>query len=442
MIKSRKLSSFPISWISTLYTAEGIPYFAVNVLAVILYTRMGIDLKTMAFHTGLMYLPWMIKPLWSPFVDIISTKRKWILCMQLAIALSFAAIAAILPFSFYFAGTLAVFWIMAFMSATHDIAADGFYMLSLTHHDQAAYVGLRNTFYRIGSLIGQGGLVVIAGVLETHYGDVSKAWNYTFLFMSILFGLLFAYHLFVLPVPCQDRGQQLRSASVICSEFCATFSSFFKKRHIISALFFMLFYRFGEALMLKVSAPFLLATKSDGGLDLSTADVGIINGTVGVIALLAGGIAGGVCISIGGLKKWLWPMALALTIPSGVYCWLAWAQPSSLITIGTAIGFEQFGYGFGFTAFMMYLIYFCEGEFKTSHYAFCTAFMAMGMMIPGMAAGWIYELMSSIHLFNINAAGYLNYFCLVLLCSLITYVACACVHISPEFGKINSRKQE
>lgn len=425
----------PLTWLSTLYVAEGLPYFAVNVLAVILYTRMGVGLKEMAFFTGWLYLPWVIKPFWSPFVDIIGTKRRWILAMQLFIACTFAAVALLLPFSFFFAGTLAVFWIMAFCSATHDIAADGFYMLALSHNEQARYVGWRNTFYRLGSLIGQGGLVYLAGTLEERSGSVAGAWATTFLIMSGIFLGIYLYHLRVLPTPHADKASDARSPRDILHEFGSTFATFFAKKHIVTALLFMLFYRFGEALMLKISAPFLLAPRAEGGLELSTADVGIINGTVGVIALLAGGITGGMCVAAGGLKKWLWPMALALTLPCGVYCWLAMAQPHSLIAINAGIGFEQFGYGFGFTAFMLYLIYFCEGPFKTSHYAFCTAFMALGMMLPGMAAGWIYEQVSQLRLLGEGVSGYVNYFWFVMICSLTTYAVCAMVHISPSFGK-------
>ncbi len=435
MIEIKNLRRYPISWIPTLYMAEGLPYFAVNVLAVILYTRMGVGLKEMAFFTGWLYLPWVIKPFWSSFVDILGTKRRWILIMQLLITITFAAVAFLLPLPFFFASTLAVFWIMAFFSATHDIAADGFYMLALTHHQQAAYSGLRNTFYRVGSLIGQGGLVYMAGKLETAYDNVTRAWSTTFLVMSVIFLIIFLYHTRVLPKPTQDKGVETRSVRLVWQELLATFSTFFAKRHIVTAILFMLFYRFGEALMLKVSAPFLLASRSEGGLGLSTADVGIINGTVGVVALLAGGIAGGICVSIGGLKRWLWPMALALTLPCGIYCWLAMAQPESLIAINVGVGIEQFGYGFGFTAFMLYLIYFCDGPFKTSHYAFCTAFMALGMMLPGMAAGWVFEQIAQLHIFTDGAAGYINYFWLVMLCSLTTYAVCAIVKIDPQFGK-------
>lgn len=433
---TKKLSRYPISWIPTLYIAEGLPYFAVNVLAVILYTRMGISVQDMAFYTGWLYLPWVIKPFWSPFIDIFGTKRGWTLTMQLFIGLSMAAVAFLLPFSFFFAATLAVFWLMAFFSATHDIAADGYYMLALTHHEQAAYVGLRNTFYRIASLIGQGGLVWLAGEMEERTGgDIPMAWMMVFGVMSAMLLCIALWNYNAMPVAHDDRPVADRTSADIAKEFASAFVTFFKKRHIVSALIFMLCYRLPEALMLKVAPPFLLAAKADGGLGLTTKEVGIANGTVGVIALLAGGIVGGLCIARKGLRFWLWPMALALTLPCGVYCWMALAQPDNFMWVNIAIGFEQFGYGFGFTAFMLYLIYFATGPFKTSHYAFCTAFMALGMMLPGMCAGWIYDLACSVSWFSESPTpGYTNFFFIVMVTCLVTYTACALVKIDPAFG--------
>lgn len=436
----RKYSSNPWAWIPTLYFAEGLPYFAVNVLSVILYTNLGMGVKAMAFYTGSLYLPWVIKPFWSSFIDILGSKRGWILAMQGLIAICFALLALSLTTSFWLAGTLTFFWMMAFFSATHDIAADGFYMLSLTHHQQAAYSGLRNTFYRIASVIGQGVVVYMAGKLEVSTGSIPTAWSITFAALCTLFALVYIYHKFALPKPRQDKRETETSAREIFRQFGRTFATFFTKKHIVVAILFMLLYRLGEALMLKIAVPFLLAPVAEGGLGLTTSDVGIINGTVGVICLLAGGIIGGLAISQWGLKRCLWPMALALTLPCGVYCWMAMAQPSSLLAINVAIGAEQFGYGFGFTAFMLYLIYFCEGEFKTSHYAFCTAFMAAGMMLPGMAAGWIFEKLSActwLASWMPEGApmGYVNYFWLVILLSGFTYLACALIHIPADFGR-------
>lgn len=426
----------PWLWIPTLYIAEGLPYFAVNTLTVLMYVNMGVSLTDMAFFTGWLYLPWVIKPFWSPFIDLFKTKRIWTIAMEWIICLTMAAVGFFLPFSFFFSSTLVFFWIMAFASATHDIAADGYYMLELSDHDQAAYVGVRSTFYRIASVIGQGGLVMLAGVLEERLGDVATAWRSIFLILSAFFLCISLYHTRFMPEPDDDKPTPGVTANTIVKDFAMTFVTFFRKPGIIAALCFMLLYRLPEALCIKLVQPFLVSPYADGGLGLSTKEVGFVNGTVGVIALLAGGILGGLAISRGGLKKWLWPMALSLTLPCAVYCFLAMAQPQNFILICTTIGFEQFGYGFGFTAFMLYLIYFSRGESKTSHYAFCTAFMALGMMLPGMAAGKIHEIVSAINIFGGSGPqGYINFFMIVMVCCLATFAVCLKLKIDPNFGK-------
>lgn len=434
---ARKLS--PWAWIPSLYVAEGLPYFAVNTLTVLMYTNMGVGLADMAFFTGWLYLPWVIKPFWSPFVDLFKTKRAWITAMQLLIGITMAAVAFFLPTSMFFATTLAAFWLMAFFSATHDIAADGFYMLALTPHDQAAFVGVRSTFYRIASVIGQGGLVFLAGSLEKSTGNVPLAWSIVFAILSAFFLCVAFYHIFILPKPANDKPVPGVTPKTILRDFAMTFVTFFRKPHILSAVLFMLFYRLPEAMCIKLTQPFLVAPYSEGGLALSTAQVGIVNGTVGVIALLAGGILGGIAIARNGLKYWLWPMALSLTIPCIFYCGLAMWQPHNFALICTAVGLEQFGYGFGFTAFMLYLIYFCQGESQTSHYAFCTAFMALGMMLPGMFAGKIHDLLAQFHIFGATGPdGYVNFFWWVMICCLATFAVCLTVKIDPQFGKKNS----
>ncbi|MCM1518146.1 MAG: MFS transporter [Pseudoflavonifractor sp.] len=425
----------PWGWIPALYVAEGLPYFAVNTLAVLMYTRLGVSNAEMAFYTGWLYLPWVIKPFWSPFVDLVSTKRRWVIVMQAAIAVAMAGVAFSLSLPVYFAVSLAAFWLMAFCSATHDIAADGYYMLALTHHQQAAYVGLRSTFYRVASVIGQGGLVIIAGYLERTTGDIPRAWSAVFLLLSVLFLLLALYHTRAMP-RVEHRSACRPTVRSIIAGFGNTFATFFAKPHIVSALAFMLLYRFPEAMMSKLVQPFLVQPRDVGGLGLSTGQVGIANGTVGVIGLLLGGILGGLAISRGGLKRWLWPMALALTLPCGFYCYLAMAQPTDFLLISAGIFIEQFGYGFGFAAFMLYLIYFSEGPHKTSHYAFCTAFMALGMMLPGMAAGWIHQQLDSITIFPHAAPqGYVNFFWWVMVCCIPTFIVSATVSIAPSFGR-------
>lgn len=403
----------PWRWIPTLYIAEGLPYFAVNTLTVLMYTNMDISKTEMAFYTGWLYLPWVIKPFWSPFVDIMRTKRWWVFAMQAIIAVTMAGVAFSLPTNFFFAATLAIFWIMAFASATHDIAADGFYILALDEKQQAAYVGVRSTFYRIASILGQGGIVYMAGKLEESLGNIPLAWSITFGILSVFFVCLFFYHLWAIPKVSLDRPAPDVTASRILREFLQTFVTFFKRQYVWVAMAFILLYRLPEALCIKMIQPFLKDSLVDGGLAMTTAQIGIVNGTIGVIALLAGGIVGGLLIAKGGLKRWLWPMAASLTLPCAVYCYMAYYQPSSFALISTLIGFEQFGYGFGFTSFMMYMMYFSRGENSTSHYAFCTAFMALGMMLPGMAAGWIFEYIG----------GYTSFFGLVMLTSIATFAA-------------------
>lgn len=413
----------PWRWIPTLYVAEGLPYFAVNTLTALMYVNLGLSKAEMAFYTGWLYLPWVIKPFWSPFVDLFSTKRRWTIAMELLMAVCMAAVAFTLPASGWLSLTLASFWLMAFFSATHDIAADGYYLLELDPKRQAAYVGLRSTFYRFASVLGQGGLVIMAGKLEEAWGDVPKAWGATFASLSALFLLITLYHSFFMPRAASDRPVPGVTAKNILRDFAMTFVTFFRKPGIWIALAFMLLYRLPEALCIKLIQPFLVDSREVGGLGLTTAQVGVANGTVGVIALLAGGIVGGLAIARGGLRRWVWPMALALTLPCFLYCVLAMAQPGSFLTICAAIGIEQFGYGFGFTAYMLYLMYFSQGEAQTSHYAFCTAFMAIGMMVPGMAAGWIYEQAEACALFG--GTGYAGFFWIVMTSCLATFLAVA-----------------
>ncbi|MDE6246921.1 MAG: MFS transporter [Muribaculaceae bacterium] len=434
--KNRKKRISPWGWIPTLYIAEGLPYFAVNTLTVLMYTNLGVSKTDMAFFTGWLYLPWVIKPFWSPFVDIFRTKRWWILAMQLLIAIAMAGVAFSLTVSCFFAFSLAVFWIMAFASATHDISADGYYILALDEEQQAAFVGVRSTFYRIASILGQGGVVILAGYLEESLHSVSAGWSVTFILLSVLFALIFFYHLKVLPSPvCDDVTEKVKAGNIV-RDFINAFVTFFKKPNIISALLFMLLYRLPEAFCVKMIQPFMKDPVADGGLGMSTQEIGFVNGTVGVIALLAGGITGGIVIAKSGLKRWLWPMALSLGLPCIVYCYLAALQPADTLLISILIGIEQFGYGFGFTAYMMYLMYFSRGENATSHYAFCTAFMALGMMIPGMAAGWLFDTFAKSTLPVFSGFGaYDLFFSLVMLSTLATFAVTARIY------KLTPRKE-
>ena len=422
----------PWLWIPTLYFAEGIPYFIVNNISVVMFKNMGMPNGMLALYTSLLYLPWVIKPLWSPFVDIIRTKRWWIITMQILMTCAMMILPFILPegdgamfaSSPLFYITLGLFWITAFASATHDIAADGFYMLGLTSNKQAEFVGIRSTFYRLSSIFGQGVLVAFAGILESKTADVRRAWKITLVLSAAIFAAVTLYHTGGLPRPASDSRASNTSAGDIIREFRRTFATFFRKKGIWVAMLFMLLYRLPEAFLVKMMNPFLLDSVDEGGLALSTEAVGVIYGTIGVAALTVGGILGGLAAARWGLKKALWPMALSLTLPCLSFVFLAAFQPENLWVTGICVAFDQFGYGFGFTAYMLYLIYFSDGEFKTAHYSLCTAFMALSMMLPGMVAGYIQE-----------AIGYTSFFIFVMVCCLVTVAVTMSVKVDPEYGK-------
>lgn len=612
----------PWAWIPSLYLAEGLPYVAVMVMSVILYKRLGISNSSIALYTSWLYLPWVIKPLWSPFVDLLKTKRWWIVTMQLLVGAGFAGVAFTIPLPFFFQASLAFFWLLAFSSATHDIAADGFYMLGLNVHQQTKYIGIRNTFYRVATIMGQGGLIILAGILEstsgcepvkinieaspgyaqselyiprvpdieaqegeirfitdrqvvqigTHgvakeslkslldtvahlnrrngfvasdhaanasagdkkegawtkhvskplgnwiknnfgekrniietddvgnigiaavwlsrppdkgkemvlsttmkrgdrsislvsgdrltfsdanwnkpaymvfqidpklaadssaeyrglSGNIPFAWSITFFVLAGLFIFFSFYHRAALPKPDSDGPRANITARSIFKEFGTTFVSFFKKPQAAAAIFFMLTFRFSEAQVLKLINPFLLDSRDVGGLGLTTGEVGLVYGTIGIIGLTIGGIIGGFVAAKGGLKKWLWPMTLSMLLTISVFQLLSYTQTTSLWLINICVFIEQFGYGFGFTAYMLYLIYFSEGAHKTAHYAFCTGFMALGMMLPGMFAGWMQEQL-----------GYNNFFNWVMICCIVPIIAVSLIKIDPEYGKAKKER--
>ena len=585
-LMSESKNKSPWAWIPTLYFAEGIPYVVAMSLVVVMYKRLGISNVDIALYTSWLYLPWVIKPFWSPFVDMMKTKRWWIVTMQLLIGSGLAGVAFLIPAPLFFQATLAVLWLMAFSSATHDIAADGFYMLALDSSQQSFFVGIRSTFYRLAMITGQGLLIILAGSLESftglqplnfsvessttakstivmqpqnynvpkidemtfvafpsnlvlntnqiskdslekiksfaseqnkHNGFVSGektgaavatskekvgnagivairltkkpeagksvvlntafskgdksisvisgeqitftadnwdkpayvvvqldkklksnvqsefkgvsgnlklAWSITFFILAGFFILICVYHRFVLPHPASDHSTATNSARDIFREFGHTFATFFQKPGIVLAIFFMLTYRLGEAMLVKIVSPFLLDGREVGGLGLTTGQVGLVYGTVGVLALTLGGITGGIAASRKGLKYWIWPMAMSITLPQCAYIFLSTFMPDNFFFVNLAVAVEQFGYGFGFTAYMLYMIYFSDGEHKTAHYAICTAFMALGMMLPGMMAGWLQEKL-----------GYQHYFLTVMLAIIPCYLAVSLLKIDPEFGK-------
>ena len=430
----------PWWWVPTLYFAEGVPYFVVNNISVMMFTKMGVPNGDMSFFTTLLYFPWFLKGIWGPMVDVVKTKRWWITTMQILMTVLLVALTLTLPSPSLesikagdtpismFMVTLVLFIIAAFASATHDIAADGYYMLAHSPSSQAAFIGIRSTAYRIASVFGQGVLVAIAGWVEA--GDparITMSWRVTLGVSAVVFFLITLYHIFVLPRSADDRPRvSTDGPSSGMSEFFQSFASFVKKPGFLLAVAFMLLYRLPEGFLIKLCMPFLVADQAKGGLGLPTEMVGIVYGTFGVIALLAGGIVGGVYASKVGLKKSLWWMAAGMTLPCLTFVYLALEQPTTNIIITIALCIEQFGYGFGFTAYMLYMMYFSEGEFKTSHYAICTAFMALSMMLPGFVAGYIQE-----------AIGYVNFFWMVMACCIATLVVTYLVDrkIDPNYGR-------
>lgn len=615
----QKKNLSPWFWVPSLYFAEGIPYIVVMTISVIMYKRMGISNTAIALYTSWLYLPWVIKPLWSPIVDLIRTKRFWIITMQILIGAGLASIALTIPVPKFFQFTLAFFWLLAFSSATHDIAADGFYMLGLSQYDQAWFVGVRSTFYRFAMLTGQGLLVILAGYIESHSGlqsielnvnsvqqsttqqvthpdslkieplegdlriiavperleiptiqrtsaeikslvlqaqlwnsaqpklnlsdvttetseqakraswwkrtvvqnienairntfgatkkiapagemvgnagivcfylskppepgkkntvtfgresgdksfflleggraefthetwnrplmaviqldpklkpgssanfvaragNIPLSWIVTFFFMAGLFALFSIYHRVILPYPATDVPRKSESFKSFLKDFGNTFVLFFKKEKIGLTLAFLLLYRLGESQLVKLASPFLLDTQEAGGMGLTTGQVGFVYGTIGMVMLTCGGLLGGFLAARHGLKKWILWMAIAINLPDAVYIYLAQTQTSNFFIINICVGIEQFGYGFGFTAYMLYMILVSEGEYKTAHFAITTGFMALGMMIPGMISGWIQSLI-----------GYPNFFIWVLISTIPGIILVKLLPIDPEFGK-------
>ena len=441
----------PWAWIPSLYYAQGIPFIFINMVTMVLFTQLGMSKADATLYTGWLYLPWVIKPFWGPIVDVLKTKRWWTVMMQLCVAIGLGAIAFTLPLPkadaiaeglpvTSFMLCLFFYFITAFCSATHDIASDGFYMLALDTNQQSMFVGIRSTFYRCASVFGQGGLVMIAGALQNATGDVAWGWKCTVIGLSVFFFLVFLWHAFILPYPAADKpvgGEGKKSVGDIVRGFIDSFGTFFKKPYVVLAILFMLLYRLPEAQVVKLCQVFLLAPVDEGGLGMSQMEVGFAYGVLAIVGLTIGGIIGGIVAANGGLRKWIWPMALATSLNCVAYIILSQLQPDYATMAGKIITWcciilEQFAYGFGFTAFMLFMMYFAEGPYKTSHYAICTAFMALGMMLPGMAAGWIME--------DLLGNSYQNFFFWVLGCNLATWLVTALVrpHIDPKYGAKNN----
>ena len=411
-------------WIPTLYFASGLPYHAITSISDIMYKDMGISNTSIALYTSILLIPWTIKPLWSPFVEMIGTRRKWTLYSQIALAVCFAIIALAIPSDNFLLLTLCAFMTGAFVSSTHDIALDGFYILGLTQEKQSFFSGIRNTFYRIATVFSSGILVMLANRMGHHFGNKGLAWSATFITTAIIMTALFIYHSKSLPKPQNDISREVKSFSGIFSSFGDIIKSYFTKPGIASTILFLLLFRFPEAQLGKIGKLFLMDSAQAGGLALYLGDIGFINGVVGIIGLIVGGIAGGICISRKGLKYWLWPMVVAISLPDIVYVYMSMALPDNITLISSCIFIEQLGYGFGFTAYTLYMIYFAQGKYPTAHFAISTAFMSLGMMLPGMISGKIQEWL-----------GYENFFIWVMLCTIVTFTVSSLIKIDTQFGK-------
>ena len=411
----------PWFWIPLLNFASGFPYAIIISVSVIMYKSLGISNEDIGVYTSLLYLPWVLKPLWSPFIDLYATKRKWFLAMQLVIAVAFLIVGLTIPMSNFFVLSLAIFWVAAFASASNDVASDGFYMLALAKEQQSFFLGIRSTFYRLSMLTANGLIVILGGFLEQKYGDKSKAWSYTMIIVALVMVFLTIYNFFNTPKVEETKITTERENN---QSFGVVFKTFFQKKQIGLVLAFILLFRLGESQLLKMLTPFLIDEKIKGGMGLTTEDVGIIYGTFGVAALVIGGILGGIAISKGGLRKWMLPMFLAMHLPIIGFILLSNFHPESVFYVYATVIAEQFGYGFGFAAFMMFLIYVADGESKTSHYSIATGFMAFGMMLPGMLSGFIQEYL-----------GYGNFFIWVFLATIPGLVLSRFLLFPADFGK-------
>lgn len=433
-----KTDNKPWFWIPLLNFASGLPYAVIISVSVIMYKNLGISNEDIGVYTSLLYLPWVIKPLWSPFIELNGTKRKWFLSMQLLISIAFLLVGFTIPTNGFFMMTLAIFWVAAFASASNDIASDGFYLLVLPENQQSFFLGIRSTFYRLSMLAGNGLIVLLAGYLEQKYGDNTKAWSYTMIGVGLLMTFITIYNFVFTP---RNEINIVAHNKDHHQNFGSIFASFFKKKQIGLVLAFILVFRLGESQLLKMLSPFLLDGKEVGGMSLTTESVGIIYGTLGIFALTIGGILGGIAISKHGLTKWMLPMFLAMHLPILGFIGLAHFQPESIFHLHINLYFfeinsplnlytcitvilEQFGYGFGFTGFMMFLIHVAEGESKTAHYALATGFMALGMMLPGMLSGFIQQFL-----------GYQNFFIWVFIATIPGLILSRFLIFPKDFGK-------
>lgn len=415
-------------WVPPVYIFEGLPNAIVNTVSLIVFKHMGMPNDRLTLYTSLLSFPWILKIVISPFVDTLGRKRNWTAVMQLMMAVCTCVLGLLLP-KCALSLILMLFLLTAFSSSIHDIAADGFYMLALDEHRQSLFVGVRNTFFRLALLCGQGLLAIIAGVIQDRGSAALDSWSYTLVGCSAVMALVAVWDMIMLPRPSSDVAKRGQTAGDVLGGLADLFRSFVSRKGFLAALVFLLLFRLPESFSVKMLIPFLKDARELGGLNMTDVQVGIANGTIGTIALLAGGILGGLAGGRWGLRKCLVPMALSLALPCVVYLYLAVAQPTSVIPAYVCIAVDQFGYGFGFTAYTLYMLYISRGEFQTSHYAFCTVLMTFSMMLPGLVAG---KIQMSI--------GYPAFFVMVMVCCLVTLSVTFMVRgsIDAEYGKKQS----
>ncbi len=416
------------SWIPSLYLQQGLPYVLVMSVSVVLYKNLGLTNTALALYTSGLYLPWVLKPLWAPLVAVLGRQRRWIVATQASMALLLLALALALPGPHAVAASLTLFWLIALASATHDIAADGFYLLALTPKHQAAFVGVRSAFFRLANIAGQGLLVALVGLLLGAAGGYAGAWSQALMMLAGLFAAMALWHALMLPRPPADAPPPRRSLAQVWREALRIFAEFFRRPDLLPVLAFLLLYRFPEAQLLKLATPFLLDGVAAGGLGLDNARVGLAYGTVGVLALTAGGLLGGVLIARFGLRRCLWPLVAAMHVPNAVFLALAWWQPQSLPLVSAALALEQFGYGLGFSVYLVAMMAFAGERHPTAHYALCTGFMALGMMLPGLWSGWLQSWL-----------GYAGFFSWVLVATLPSLAATALLRVPDRFGQPTDR---
>lgn len=417
----------PWSWVPSLSFADGLPLVAVMAVSLIFYKQMGLSNAAITFYTSWMYLPWILKPIWSPFIDLVKTKRWWVLTTEVLLGAAFGGVAFTVPTSFWLQGTLFFFWVAAFTGASHCVAADGYYLLALNERQQAWFMGLRQMGDRLATIVGQGVLVMVAGNLQVIFrGSISYSWSLTFYGLAGIFLVLWLWHSQAMPFARDDRSRPVVSACSILRGFALTFRSFLDKPNIVLALCFIFLFRLPEALLSKVSPLFLIDSAHNGGLGLAPQEYGLVQGTVGMMGIIIGSIVGGIAVSRNGLRQWLYPMAIAYSLPPAIYIFLAYVLPGSLAMVSVTVFVEQAGMGFGITAYMMFLIYYNRGEFRTSHYAIASALTTLSLMLPGLVAGGLEE-----------ALGYRKFFVLTLVAVVATWAVVVRVRSKMGFSLDN-----